>query len=119
MKRYLLIPLLLIAAGCNSWERTTFQTLASTQAVLDTVHNDYENGTIPKTNCAYELINDAVAADTVAVNAMVVYEQLKAKKGDLQAQEAAVASDLVALAPLVVKIESLIANPTAACGGAK
>lgn len=112
----IVIPIL---SACNTWERTTFQTLATSKAVLDTAQADYEASTIPKNGCAYSVINDGKAAQTSAVNAMVTYEQLKASKGNLQAQEAVVVSDLVALAPLVVKIESLIASPTAACGGAQ
>ena len=109
--------LVVLAGGCNTWERNTFNTLASTKAVLDTAQNDYENKTIPQTQCAYSIINDAKAADTSAVNAMIVYEQLKAQKGSLQSQEAAVVSDLAALAPLVAQIQALITNPAAACGG--
>lgn len=117
MKRALLAVSLLFVLGCNTWERNTFNTLAATKAVLDTAQNDYENKTIPQTGCSYAIINDAKAADASAVNAMIVYEQLKAQKGNLQAQEAAVTSDLLTLAPLVVQIESLISNPAAACGG--
>jgi hypothetical protein len=118
MKKLLATILLTIAvAGCNSWERNTFNTLAATKAVLDTAQNDYENKTIPQTQCAYALINDAKAADTYAVNAMIAYEQLKAQKGNLQAQEAAVISDLAALAPMIVQVQSLISNPAGACGG--
>lgn len=118
MKKALIALSLLFVLGCNTWERNTFNTLASTKSVLDTVQNDYENKTIPQTQCAYAIINDAKAADTTAVNAMITYEQLKASKGNLQAQEAAVTSDLLTLAPLVAQIEALIANPATACKGA-
>lgn len=116
----IVIPIL---SACNTWERTTFQTLAASTATVNGAHDAYQNTTdktkpmIPQNGCSYALINDAIAADTVAVNAMVTYEQLKASKGNLQAQEAVVVSDLVALAPLVVKVESLISNPTSCVGG--
>lgn len=108
----IVIPIL---SACNTWERTTFQTLATSKAVLDTAQADYEASTIPKNGCAYSVINDGKAAQTSAVNAMVTYEQLKAAKGDVTAQEAIVVSDLAALAPIVIKVQSLISNPAAAC----
>lgn len=108
---------LVMASGCNSWERNTFNTLATSKAVLDTAQADYEAKTIPQTGCSYGIINDGKAAQTVAVNAMVAYENLKAQKGNLAAQEAIVVSDLVALTPLVVQVQSLISNPAGACGG--
>jgi hypothetical protein len=119
MKRILAAVLLTLAvAGCNTWERNTFNTLAASKAVVDTAQADYEAKTIPQSTCAYTAINDAKAAQTVAVNAMVVYEQLKSSKGNLTAQEAIVTTDLVALAPLVVQIQTMVANPTAPCTGA-
>jgi hypothetical protein len=118
-KRFILATVLLamLAAGCNSWERNTFNTLAASKAVLDTAQADYEAKTIPETKCAYAIINDGKAAQTVAVNGMLTYEQLKAAKGNVTAQEVVVTSDLVALAPLVIQVQALISNPATACGG--
>lgn len=104
--------------ACDSFERTTFQTLSASKAVLDTAQNDYEAGTaIPHNKCAYALINDGKAAQAVAVQAMLTYEGVKAAKGNLTAETATVTADLIALAPLMVKVEALIANP-ASCKGA-
>jgi len=116
MKRSLFLVLILLA-GCNSWERTTFNTLATSKAVLDTAQKDYEAGTIPQTKCAYALINDGKAAQTVAVNAMIAYEGVKSAKGNLTAQEVIVTGDLGTLAPLVIEVQSLVSNPAAQCGG--
>jgi len=106
----------LLATGCNGFERTTFQTLAASQPVIDQAQADYEARKIPKTQCAFAIINDAKAVQTSAVNGMIVYEQLKATDKDLTAQTAQVASIIVTLPPLVVKVKSLYTNP-AACGG--
>lgn len=116
-KRIVLSLLIVACLGCNTWERNTFNTLASSKAVLDTAQADYENHTIPPTKCAYTLINNGKAAQTIAVDAMVAYEQAKTTKGNLPAQEATVVGDLAALAPLVVQVQSLIGNPAAACPG--
>jgi hypothetical protein len=120
MKRsLLLIPILLAVLGCNTWERNTFNTLAASKAVIDTAQSDYEAKTIPETKCAYAIINDGKAAQTAAVNGMLTYEGLKASKGNVTAQEAVVTSELLALAPLVIQVQSLISNPATACGGTK
>ena len=116
MKRSLLLVLVLLA-GCNSWERTAFQALSASKAVLDTAQNDYAARTIPQTRCAYSLINNGKAAQTVAVNGMIAYEGAKAAKGNLSAQQAIVTIDLATLAPLVVQVQALISNPAAQCGG--
>lgn len=111
----LLICLCVLAVvGCNTWERNTFNTLASAQAVINTAKADYRAGTIPQTQCAADILNKATAADTVAVNAMVVYEQEKASGGNLQAQQAVVDSALTQIAPLITAVTTLKA---AACTG--
>ncbi len=116
MKKYLV--LLLLVAGCSSFERNAYNTLSASKAVIDQAQADYTTRTIPRTHCAEAIINDAKAGQTVAVNAMVVYEQLKVTKADLTAQAAVVTSDLAALAPLVVQIQQLIANPAEKCNAA-
>lgn len=110
--------LLLSIGGCNTWERNTYQTLSASKAVLDTAQKDYSTRTIPQTHCAYFIINDAKTADAAAVTAMVVYEQLKVTKGNTSAQEAIVTTDLAALAPLVVQLQALIADPAGKCNAA-
>jgi hypothetical protein len=118
MKRILVLSLLLLVAGCSTWERSTFQTLSASKAVLDQAQADYTSRTIPRTHCAEAFINDGKAAQTAAVDGMVTYEQLKATKGNLTAQEAIVTADLATLAPLVVQIQALISNPATTCNAA-
>lgn len=105
--------------GCDNFERTTFNVLSSSKAVIDDSQAKYEARTIPHNECVYSLINNAKAAQTVAVNAMVTYEQVKAAGKDLSAQTAVVVADLASLAPLVVQVKTFVSNPASACGGAK
>lgn len=119
MKRIALCLLLVLCAGCNTWERTTFQTLSSSKAVIDQAATDYQNRTIANTTCNFTTINNARAAQTTAVNSMVVYEQLKATGGNFQAQVAVVTADLATLPALVVSLQAIISNPTKDCGGTK
>lgn len=99
--------------GCTDFERTTFNTLAASQAVINQAENDYEAKTIPQTVCAYAVINDSKAAQTAAVQAMVIYEQLKSAGSSLTAQTVTVTADLVTLPILVVDIKNLYTNPSA------
>lgn len=112
-----LIPIL---SACNTWERTTFQTLSASKATIDAAQAQYEAKAIVQNGCTYSVINDGKAAQTAAVDAMVTYEQFKTTKGDLAAQEAIVTADLVKLVPLVAQVQALISNPSAPCiGGGK
>lgn len=97
--------------GCTDFERTTFNTLSASQAVINTAQADYEAKTIPQSACAYALIDDAKAAQTTAVDAMLIYEQQKAAGTSLSAQTVAVAADLVVLPALVAEIKTLYVNP--------
>jgi hypothetical protein len=105
----------LLTSGCTSFEQSTFQTLSASKAVLDTAQQDYENRTIPKTACAQSIINNGKAAQTVAVAALQDYANVVAAKGNVSAQQAVVVAGLASLAPLVVQVQSLISNPSAAC----
>jgi dipeptide/tripeptide permease len=100
-----------MVCGCSTWERNTFNTLASAQAVINTAKSDYNSGAIPKTKCAADIINEATAADSLAVNAMVVYEQEKAAGGSLSAQQTIVEGELASLGPVIAEIGSLKAVP--------
>jgi hypothetical protein len=121
-KRFILATVLLamLAAGCNSWERTTFQTLSASKATIDNAQAQYESKAIAQNQCSYAVINDAKAAQTVAVNGFLGYEQVKQAKGDIVTAEAAVNTQLVKLVPLVAQVTALLSNPAAPCtGGAK
>jgi hypothetical protein len=101
------------STGCNTFERNTFNTLAAAKVVLDQGRTDYRSGTIPNNACTYAVLNDATAADVATVQAMEVYEEIKAKKGDLSAQTAVVTQGLAGLAPLVAQLQALYTNPSA------
>lgn len=111
------LVLVLMVCGCNTWERDTFNTLAVAQGVINQAKADYRDSQIPVNKCSYTLITEATAADTLAVNAMAVYEQEKTAGGDLSAQQAIVTNELTSLGPLVSDIGLLKSNPIAACAG--
>jgi hypothetical protein len=110
---FIFLTLPLILCGCTNFERDTFNSLAASKAVIDTAQADYTAKTIPETACTYAVINDAKAAQTVAVNSMLIYEQEKAAGSNLSAQEAAVTVDLAEIIPLVAQIKTLYTNPSA------
>lgn len=114
-KILVLAALALCCVGCNDFERTTFNTLSASKAVIDQTQADYEAKTIPHTQCAYSLINNAKAAQSVAVNAFLDYENIKAAGNDLNTQTSVVVADLANLAPLVVQVKTLVSNPAGAC----
>lgn len=97
--------------GCTDFERTSFNTLSASQAVINQAQVDYEAKTIPQSACAYAVVNDAKAAQTAAVDAMLIYEQQKAAGTNLTAQTATVAADLLELPVLVADIKNLYVNP--------
>jgi hypothetical protein len=101
---------LLAVVGCTDWERTAFQTLAASKATIDQAQVDYEAGTIPKTAVSYKAINSAKDAQTLAVNAMVTYENLKAAgiSGDkLTMAQNQVVVDLASIPSLIIDIKAL------------
>ena len=116
MKKIILLSLMCLGlTACDSFERTTFNTLSTSKAVIDQSQADYEAKTIPHTQCAYAIINNAKAAQTLAVNAFLDYENIKTAGKDVTAQTVVITADLVSLAPLVVQIKTLVSNPTGAC----
>lgn len=101
--------------GCNDWERTTFQTLAASQATLDQAQIDYEARTIPKTATTYEAITKAKAVQTLAVQGFATYEKIKAAKGTasaLSAQQAIVTASLAQLPTLIAAVQALYKTPS-------
>jgi hypothetical protein len=95
-----------LLTGCTNWERDTFNGLAASKAVIEQAQKDYTAGTIKETACSYAVINDAKAAQTVAVNAMVIYET--AKNAD---NEAAATLAVAGIVPLVADVKLLYSNP--------
>lgn len=102
---------LIALAGCNTFERNAFNTLSASKAVIDQAQADYTARTIPQTACSYAVINSAKAAQTVGVNAMLVYEQEKTAGQSLTAQEAVITAELAALPGIVVQVKTLYTNP--------
>jgi hypothetical protein len=120
MKRALFAAVLAILTvgmvGCTNWERAAFQTLSTSQAVINQAQTDYEAGTvIPHNTAAYTAINAAKAAQTLAVNGMVTYEEIKAAGGTTASLTAAQNDVSVALANL----PTIIANVKALYSGVK
>lgn len=111
---------LLVLAGCSDWERTTFQTLSASQAVINQAQTDYEARTIPHTTATFNVINEAKAVQTTAVQSMVTYENVKAAKGTataLSAQQQIVATALTQLPPLIASIKALYSTTKTVTGG--
>ena len=113
------LTLCLCLAGCTDFERSSFQTLSASKAVIDQGQADYEARVIPKNACSYAIINDAKAVQNSAVAAMVVYEQEKVVKGDLTAQTAVVVAELGRLPALIGEVKSLYSSPSSLCGTGK
>ena len=105
-----------MVVGCPSsgFDRTTFDALATSNAVISQAQTDYESGALPHTTCVYNAINKAKAAQGVAETAFLAYYKVEEAKGDVTATEGAVASDLAAIGPLVASIKVLYTTPN--CG---
>ena len=106
MKKFVLLAVCLLTIGCTNFERNTFNSLAASKAVIDTAQKDYTVGKIVETPCTYALINDAKAAQTTAVNAMLVYETAKTSDN-----EATVTLAIADILPLVAEVKTLYTNP--------
>jgi hypothetical protein len=102
----LALSLVVIFAGCNDFERTTFQTLSTSKAVIDQAQADYEARTIPHTQPVYAAITTAKRAQTTAVDAFLTYEQVKQAKGDTDAQQQIVVIALGRLPVLIADIKA-------------
>jgi hypothetical protein len=113
-----LVPCLILISltGCSTWERATFQTLATAQATLNAAQAAYEvsasapcpaNGTVaclPHTTAVYDTITKAKTADVLAVNSMVTYEEAKAASAGTTGLAAAEADVNVAVGNLTTLI---------------
>ena len=118
---------LAFAVGCQNWERTTFQALSASKTTLDSAQAAYEVSAstgicptpsaitpacIPHTAAAYKTITDAKVLQKGAVDAMVVYEELKAANAApdaLAKAEADVEVALAALSTITGDVKSLYA----------
>src|SRR5690242_1503311 len=111
-----ILPLLILLAACNSWEKTTFQTLAASKATIDQAGADYNAKKIPNTQAAFTAITKAREAQTGAVNAFHAYavakitynnSKLPGDKTALDASIAGVNAALAALPDVLTELRSL------------
>lgn len=114
-KTPILVALLAIGmlglSGCAaiSFERITFQSLSASQATINQFQNDYEARTIPRSTATYTAINKAKAAQTLAVDAMVAYEELKASgaaASALTSQQNIVTALIANIPPVITAIQA-------------
>lgn len=108
----LMITLIVCGAvtGCSSFERTTYQTLSASKTAIDQAQADYEARKIPKTQAAFTIINQAKAEQTLAVQSMETYEEIKAASGTasaLSSQQAIVTAALAQLPALILAVKGL------------
>jgi hypothetical protein len=106
---FLALPLLF---GCSQFERTAFNTLSSSQAVIAQARKDYISGTIKNTTCTDALITDATSAHDAAVTALEVYAAEQAAGSNLSAQEVTVTADVASVVAIVAEVKAVYSNPT-------
>ena len=121
----LLLPALMLS-GCTTWERATFQALASAKATIDGAHTAYEvsatlpggscatvaagTACIPHTAAANASIAKAIQADTLTVQLMEQYEEDKAAAANsttLNAAISAVDNALTSLTTITGEVQAL------------
>lgn len=108
---FLSLPLIF---GCAKFDRSTFNTLAVSNSVLQTAQADYESGKLPHTACVFNLITKGKTAQGVAEAAFLNEWTTEQAKSDPAALQVAVADAIAAIAPIVTSIQTLYKNPT--CG---
>lgn len=108
-------------AGCTNWERTTYDALSASQAVINQAQTDYDCHTLgtvaattgcplPHSKAVYDALMTARLAQTNAVNQMVSYEELKAAgatSSALGVAQGQVASALVQIPADIAEIKAL------------
>lgn len=105
--------------ACNSFERTAFQSLSASQAVLNAAQSDYEpaptgTGKLPHTQCVYALINGGKAAQVAGVTALQAYDVALNAKQSTATEVLAVTADLATVAGDIAKVKALYTTPN--CG---
>ena len=127
--QFVVLPLaLLLLTGCPAnWEQQTQAGLAASQAVINQAQTDYEASAaqpagscaavtvacIPHTPASYTAINQAKQAQTLAVQAMETYEQLKASNAgatQLAAAQNDVATLLADIPPIITEVKALYSS---------
>ncbi|HST79749.1 MAG TPA: hypothetical protein VLN58_14780, partial [Verrucomicrobiae bacterium] len=141
----MLLPLLMVISGCyNSWEQSTYATLAASKAVIDCAvagYNHFDadirhacsanpnepsfvpaNFYLPKTHDAQQAIEKARQVQTACVEAFAGYAVAKVAKNSstsVAEKQASVASYLVQLPALLDAVRSFLpqqAKPAGAAG---
>ncbi len=127
MKRMAIITagclLALCMTACTNWERSVYQTLSASQAVINQAQIDYEvsatTGTcpaiattpcLPHTKAVYDTINTAKNTQTTTVNSFLTYEEAKAAGGtaaNLTALQADVTVALNNLPTIIANVKAL------------
>ena len=101
------LAVLTLAVGCTNWEKTTYQTLAASQATINKAQTDYNAKVIPQTQAAHDVITKAAQAHNTVVTAMVAYEEAKASGGTTASLTALQTDVTTALAVLPVFIQDV------------
>ncbi|MDP9267244.1 MAG: hypothetical protein M3P27_02830 [Acidobacteriota bacterium] len=107
----LVLSLVLLLAGCQSWEKATFQTLSGFKAAVDQAVADYNSGKIPRTKANAELIEKARSLDKTSVQAFYLYAVAKVlgdPEKDLPAKKQAVAGAIAKVITLAKDIKALL-----------
>jgi hypothetical protein len=73
----LITTLCFALVGCDTWERTTFQSLSASKALIDGADSDYRAGRLPQTDDVYFAIVKAKNVQTVAVHSFDMYWSIK------------------------------------------
>ena len=100
----------LLSSGCNTFERNTYNTLATSKAVIDTAAQQYNKGEIPQTTCVRTLIADARKAQQLGADDLLAYHNILAAKGDVTGEVSAITSDISTLVANVTSIKSISAS---------
>jgi hypothetical protein len=100
----------------GTFERTTYNSLATSKAAIDSAAAQYNSGAIAQTQQAHDIIAKAQQAQNVAVDAFKTYLYTKAgtQAGDVQTAQANVNAAIASLAATISDVQSMVAK-----GGAK
>lgn len=102
-----LLPVLLLVA-CTNWERTTYQTLATSKAVIDSAAQQYNSGAIPQTKTNHDIIQKAQHSQDIAVDAFKVYLFAKAgSQGDIATLQANVTAAVTQLTLDILNVKNI------------
>lgn len=116
-----------VMTGCEDWERSTYQTLAASQKVVNQARDDYrfasnhslsecqtrvklgQGGCIANTAASYKAINEATDVQTAAVEAFAAYERVKivGTAEDVAAKQKELAELVVRLPAITSAIRAL------------